>query len=90
MSRNMYPDNSKKWLILTKGRLQKELEDFGLNAAVVPSLLRSQRLTGGRPSGEAAGRSRPGALCQLRLGTVHVGKPGLGAGRVVKGRSKQW
>lgn len=25
MSRNMYPDNPKKWLILTKGRLQKEL-----------------------------------------------------------------
>lgn len=33
----MYPDNSKKSLVFTKGSLQKELEDFGLNSAVVPT-----------------------------------------------------
>lgn len=38
-SRNVDLDSSKKALVFTKGSLQKELEDFGLISAVVPTHL---------------------------------------------------
>lgn len=43
MSRITYLDNSKKSLIFMKGSLQKELEDFGLNTAVVPTHVTSKQ-----------------------------------------------
>lgn len=52
MSRNVYPDSPKKPLIVTKGSLQKELEDFGLNSAVVPTRVTLERPNRDPPEAE--------------------------------------